>query len=239
MATIACAKCVRCAWCGAACRRRLGPCLGVAQGNSRTRRRDAAAVSGPRDEETQAMEHEDFDRRTRLLAESDGTRRTIIRLVAGSAFGVVAARLGLAKTEAKKGKGGKGNTKGKGKKKCTSKGKTTICHNGQTLSIPTCALKTHPGATIGACTTATVPLPVCAGKNSCQVTAACNKQGYPTCQCHVAVGSGTPHCGQIPLVHDCTATSGCAVDEVCVDLTGCVPPEFAQTGCSAPCQQPQ
>jgi hypothetical protein len=183
------------------------------------------------------MEHEDFDRRTRLLAESDGTRRAIIRLVAGSAFGVVAAGLGLAKTEAKKGKGGKGKTKGK-KKKCTSKGKTPICHNGQTLIVSTCALKTLPGAMIGACTTAEAPAPFCAGKNSCQVTAACNKQGYPSCQCHVAVGSRAPHCGQIPLVKECTATSGCSVGEICVDLTGCVPPEFAQTGCSAACEQP-
>ena len=103
------------------------------------------------------MEHEDFDRRTRLLAESDGTRRAIIRLVAGGAFGVVAAGLGLAKTEAKKGKGGKGKTKGK--KKCKGKGKTTICHNGQTLIVSTCALKTLPGAMIGACTTATAPPP--------------------------------------------------------------------------------
>ena len=155
------------------------------------------------------MEHEEFDRRTRLLIDSNGTRRAIIRLVAGGGFGVVAARLGPAKTEAKKGKGGKGKTKGK--KKCKSKGKTTICHNGQTLSVSTCALNTLPGATIGACTTATEPLAFCSGKNSCQVTAACNKQGFPTCQCHVAVGSGAPHCGQILLVQDCTATSGCPV----------------------------
>jgi hypothetical protein len=183
------------------------------------------------------MEHEDFDRRTRLLATSDGTRRAIIRLVAGGAFGVVATGLGLAKTEAKKGKRGKRNPKGK--KKCTGKDKTTICYNGQTLSVSTCALRTLPGALIGTCTNATPPPPFCAGKNSCQVTAACNKQGYPSCQCHVAVGSGAPHCGQIPLVQQCTATSGCPVGEICVDLTGCVPPEFAQTGCSAACQQPQ
>jgi hypothetical protein len=183
------------------------------------------------------MEHEDFDRRTRLLAGSDGTRRAIIRLLAGAALGAVAARFDPVKTRAKKSKGGKGNTKGK--KKCTSKGKTTICHNGQTIAVATCALKTHPGATIGASTTATPPLPFCAGKNSCQVTAACNEQGTPTCQCHVAVGSGAPFCGQVPLAKTCTETTGCEVGETCVDLTDCVPTGFPETGCSAPCQHPQ
>jgi len=183
------------------------------------------------------MEHEDFDRRTRLLGESNGTRRAIMRLVAGGALGGVATRLGLAKTEAKKVKGGKG--KPRGKKKRASKGTTTICQNGQTMSVSASALTAYPGATIGACTTPTVPPPICAGKNSCQVTATCNKDGDPTCQCHVAVGSGAPHCGQIPMAQECTDTSGCLEGETCVDLTGCVPDGYPQTGCSAVCQQPR
>jgi hypothetical protein len=50
------------------------------------------------------MDHRDFDALTRSALAAGGSRRALLRLLAGSALGGVAARLGLAEDAAAKAK---------------------------------------------------------------------------------------------------------------------------------------
>ena len=65
------------------------------------------------EKETPTVDHDTFDALTRTAATDGGTRRTLLRLLAGSALGAVAARLGLAEEAAAKAKQHKGKAKRK------------------------------------------------------------------------------------------------------------------------------
>ena len=108
------------------------------------------------------MDADRFDSLLRAFSRTP-SRRHALRVLAGTALGGL---LGIEqlKTKAKKGKGG-----GKGgKKKCKNKGKITICHKGQTISVSGCAWKAHQkhGDTMGACPGQDPP-PECATTDDC------------------------------------------------------------------------
>ena len=65
------------------------------------------------EKETLTVDHDTFDALTRTAATDGGTRRTLLRLLAGSALSAVAARFGLAKEATAKAKQHKGKAKRK------------------------------------------------------------------------------------------------------------------------------
>jgi hypothetical protein len=173
------------------------------------------------------MDADRFDSLLRSLSTTP-SRRNALRFLAGSALGGLVG-LEQLKTRAKKG-GGKG-----GKKKCKSKGKTIICHNGQTIEVSNCALKAHEkhGDTIGACTTPPPPNP-----NACSTPATtcqpnCSSGGID-CYCLPRVGSTGTVCvnGEIdpepclsPTTGGCSTPGWVCVDAaVCGNGNLCVPP---------------
>jgi hypothetical protein len=88
------------------------------------------------------------------------SRRNALRLLAGSALGGL---FGLAQVQTRAKKGGKGK-----RKKRTANGKTTICHNGQTIAVSNRALKAHQnhGDREGPCP---APPPACGTGDICRV----------------------------------------------------------------------
>jgi hypothetical protein len=93
------------------------------------------------------MDNDRFDTLLRSLT-TGHSRRNALRLLAGSAFTGLLT-LGTGSTEAKN--GGRGNGNGKNKK-----GKVTLCHKGQTITVSKSAVKGHKkhGDTAGACPSA-------------------------------------------------------------------------------------
>lgn len=83
------------------------------------------------------MDSKTFDGLARVLGGSTN-RRSMIQILGGLSFGVIALNPQI--SEAKKGKG-------------KGKGKVTICHDGQTITVSKPALKGHlkHGDTMGAC----------------------------------------------------------------------------------------
>src|SRR5215211_913839 len=90
-----------------------------------------------------------FDAITRSLGAA-ASRRTTLRLLAGSALGSLLT-VGARPAGAKRG--------GKGKGKKGKKGKVTLCHQGRTISVSKSAQKAHfaQGDTIGRCPTVNQP----------------------------------------------------------------------------------
>jgi len=109
--------------------------------------------------EEPSMDADQSDTLLRSLATTP-SRRNALRLLAGSALGGL---FGLAQMQTKAKKGGKGK-----RKTCKAKGKTTICHNGQTIEVSNCALKAHKkhGDLEGPCP---APPPACGTGGTCRV----------------------------------------------------------------------
>jgi len=86
------------------------------------------------------MDSKQFDELVARLA-SGATRRNAVKGVLGGAL----AWVGVTSVAAAKGGKGKGKAKGKGKGKGKKYGhaKVTICHKGQTISVPEPALPAH------------------------------------------------------------------------------------------------
>jgi hypothetical protein len=92
-----------------------------------------------------------FDTLVQSLSQTP-SRRTVLSLLASSAFGGLLT-LGTGSTEAKQG------GKGKGKGKNTKGKKVTLCHQGQTITVSKSAVKGHKkhGDTAGPCASAPPP----------------------------------------------------------------------------------
>ena len=151
------------------------------------------------------MDRERFDELTRSLGQST-TRRRLSALLLG--FGL-ASPLGV-------GLAGTAEAKKKGKKK---KGKVTVCHQGQTITVAKSAQKAHlkHGDTLGPCPTPPPPpppvcTPNCSGKE-------CGSDGCG--------GS----CGDCGLFRFCNNSGTC--ETIC--LSDCQGKECGDDGCGGSC----
>ncbi|MDF3042367.1 MAG: hypothetical protein K0Q71_5073 [Thermomicrobiales bacterium] len=133
-----------------------------------------------------------FDTLLRSLSQTP-SRRTVLRLLTGSALGGLLTRE-AGDVLAKKG----GKAKGKGKNKKGKKGKVTLCHQGQTITVSKSAQKAHliHGDTAGRCPTS-------------------NQPSSPTCV------DGIMNGGESDI--DCGGTCPrCAVGQTCTSRNDCL-----------------
>jgi hypothetical protein len=179
------------------------------------------------------MDAERFDSLLRSVATSP-SRRSVLRLLAGSALGGLLLRHPLS-AEAKK--------KGGGKKKCKSKEKVTICHKGQTMRVSACAVKGHKkhGDSEGECPSAAPPCQPKCGSHQCGsddcggscgpcparecgtglvVRRACVEQdGTRTCQLQSLQKCGLYACRNGSCLTQCSTSNDCVIEGECVQST--------------------
>jgi hypothetical protein len=180
------------------------------------------------------MDADRFDALLRSLSTTP-TRRRVAHLLSGTVLAGLPTP-GAMPADAKKGSNGKGKAKGKGRKKekkCKGKERVTICHNGQTISISSCALKGHQkhGDTIGACDTPNPPTGCTGGTEPCgdQCVPPCGSgsvRDLATCGCCFETGIICDESGNTPC---CNSDQQCR-DQVGQDAVCCLPAEASCAG---------
>jgi hypothetical protein len=207
------------------------------------------------------MDDQHFDDLAKRLTQTRLSRFAVVRGVLVSAVVGLTGVTRAAETAARK--RGKGN-KGQGKRDIPASGptKVTLCHHGQTITVPPSAVPTHlqHGDTVGACAAPTPGPEACAGVvNGPDPTGQCRWCCKEVCcqlpanQCNVVSGlCCAPNCANRECGDDgcgngqtcgcgaggtCTPGGVCPAGQTCACPTGQVcNPASGQCG-GPPCQQ--